>query len=142
MRFLNQPSSAPSRHHKLKLSLNYESFARRITGFGPKVQLSETRDLTLTTISRCCMYERNGCVGSTTKMCSVDTKKSRRYLRARNYDPQAAFKQYSTTASWRETLRLNDTYDNADVSNFEATRRLVTLPRTLPPHHIISTPPF
>jgi hypothetical protein len=67
--------------------------------------------------------------------CSIDTKKYRRYLRARNYDPQAAFKQYSATASWRETLRLNDTYDNADVSCFETTRRLVTLPRTLFPQY-------
>jgi hypothetical protein len=62
-------------------------------------------------------------------MFYIDAKISRRYLRARNYDSQAAFKQYSATASWRETLRLNDTYDNADVSSFEATRRLVTRPR-------------
>lgn len=74
------------------------------------------------------------------KMCSIDTKKSRRYLRARNYDPQAAFKQYNATASWRETLRLNDTYDNADVSSFEATRRLVTLPQTLFPRIITTSP--
>ena len=54
-------------------------------------------------------------------MCDAD----RRFLRARNYVPCAAFKQYAATVVWRQQLGLDAMYTNADVSHFEAMRRLV-----------------
>lgn len=49
----------------------------------------------------------------------------RRFLRARNYVPCAAFKQYAATVAWRQQLGLDAMYTNADISHFEAMRRLV-----------------
>lgn len=43
---------------------------------------------------------------------------NRRYLRARSYDPQAAYKQYSTSAAWRRKYKLDETYDNAEIEKF------------------------
>jgi hypothetical protein len=48
----------------------------------------------------------------------------RRYLRARSYDPQAAFRQYSTTAEWRASKGVDNVFDNASLKLFDHTRRL------------------
>ncbi|CAF9913891.1 MAG: hypothetical protein ALECFALPRED_009131 [Alectoria fallacina] len=42
-----------------------------------------------------------------------------RFLVARSYDPQAAYKQYSASATWRRKVSLVQTYDNTDVQIFE-----------------------
>lgn len=57
----------------------------------------------------------------------------RRYLRARHYDPRAAYKQYIATGAWRRKLVIDSYYDNAEVSSFEETRRLV-FPSSPPSH--------
>lgn len=55
----------------------------------------------------------------------------RRYLRARKFDPNAAFKKYAASAAWRREIDLEGTYDSVDVENFETIRRLVSLGRLL-----------
>ena len=52
--------------------------------------------------------------------------KSRKYLRARNFDPEAALKQYATSEKWRRKMNIDETYDNVDIESFEALRRLVS----------------
>ena len=51
----------------------------------------------------------------------------RRYLRARKFDSNAAFKQYTASAAWRRETDLEGTYDSVDVEKFETIRRLVSL---------------
>jgi len=53
-----------------------------------------------------------------------DTTTLLRYLRARDYAPQGAFKQYSATVAWREKIQLDDMYGEAELAHFEALRRL------------------
>ncbi|MCJ1385898.1 hypothetical protein MMC17_009022 [Xylographa soralifera] len=48
-----------------------------------------------------------------------------RYLRARDFAPQAAFKQYNATVIWRKKLALDEMYRMAEISHFEAIRRLM-----------------
>jgi len=50
----------------------------------------------------------------------------RRYLRARSYDPQAAYEQYSTSAAWRRKHKLDETYDNAEIQRFGRMNRVVS----------------
>ncbi|MCJ1392703.1 hypothetical protein MMC18_005574 [Xylographa bjoerkii] len=48
-----------------------------------------------------------------------------RYLRARDFSPQAAFKQYNGTVTWRRKLALDEMYRTAEIAHFEAIRRLM-----------------
>ena len=50
---------------------------------------------------------------------------SRRFLIARSYDPQAAYKQYSASAAWRRKVALVHTYDNTEIKMFEHMKRVV-----------------
>lgn len=50
----------------------------------------------------------------------------RRFLVARSYDPQAAYKQYSASAAWRRKVALVQTYDNTDIQVFERMNRVVS----------------
>ena len=52
-------------------------------------------------------------------------RRPRRYLRARDFDVQAAFRQYSATVQWRRKLGLDEMYRSVEVTHFEAIRRLV-----------------
>lgn len=47
-----------------------------------------------------------------------------RFLVARSYDPQAAYKQYSASAAWRRKVALVQTYDNTDIQVFERMNRV------------------
>lgn len=49
----------------------------------------------------------------------------RRFLVARSYDPQAAYKQYSVSAAWRRKVALVQTYDNTEIQIFERMNRVV-----------------
>lgn len=48
----------------------------------------------------------------------------RRFLHARNYDANAAYKQYSESAVWRRKTKLDATYDNADIHKFGRMNRV------------------
>lgn len=48
----------------------------------------------------------------------------RRFLHARDYDPSAAYKQYSASAAWRRQTKLDATYDNVDVQKFGRMNRV------------------
>ncbi|KAL9624667.1 MAG: hypothetical protein Q9160_001021 [Pyrenula sp. 1 TL-2023] len=48
-----------------------------------------------------------------------------RFLRARSFDPKAAFRQYETTAAWRRKTKINELYDETDLTGFETIRRLM-----------------
>ena len=49
----------------------------------------------------------------------------RRYLRARNFNPEAAFGQFKDTEEWRKENHLEQYYDQIDINEYDATRRLV-----------------
>jgi hypothetical protein len=49
----------------------------------------------------------------------------RRYLRARRFVPQEAFKQFKDTEDWRKDNKLDQIFENIDIEEFEQTRRLV-----------------
>lgn len=56
----------------------------------------------------------------------------RRFLHARSYDPQAAYKQYSASAAWRRKYKLDETYDNVDIHRFGRMNRVVSHPKQHP----------
>jgi len=49
-----------------------------------------------------------------------------RYLRARRFAPQEAFKQFKDTEDWRRENKLSDIFNNIEIEEYEQTRRLVT----------------
>jgi hypothetical protein len=49
----------------------------------------------------------------------------RRYLRARRFVPQEAYKQFKDTEDWRKDNKLNEIFNDIDIEEFEQTRRLV-----------------
>jgi pterin-4a-carbinolamine dehydratase len=49
----------------------------------------------------------------------------RRYLRARRFVPQEAYKQFKDTEDWRKDNKLDQIFETIDVEEFEQTRRLV-----------------
>ena len=51
---------------------------------------------------------------------------SSRFLRARRFDVQAAFQQYSDTEKWRAVNQIGHLYDNIDVKDYEEARKLVS----------------
>ena len=59
----------------------------------------------------------------------ISLTRDRRYLRARKFDANAAFKQYEASAAWRRKINLEGIYDNIDIEKFETVRRLVSLNR-------------
>ena len=65
---------------------------------------------------------------SPTKLVGKLTR-NRRYLRARRFVPQEAFKQFKDTEDWRKENKLSDIFNTIDVEEYEQTRRLVPIPR-------------
>ncbi|KAF2177878.1 CRAL/TRIO domain-containing protein [Zopfia rhizophila CBS 207.26] len=55
---------------------------------------------------------------------SHDDETLLRYLRARRFHPQEAFKQFKDTEDWREENHLVELYDTIEVEEYEQTRRL------------------
>lgn len=55
----------------------------------------------------------------------IRTRLNRRFLRARNFDLTAAFKQFSTTCQWRREKDLDSLYENFDVEALEDSKRLL-----------------
>ncbi|KAF6235477.1 hypothetical protein HO173_006160 [Letharia columbiana] len=53
-----------------------------------------------------------------------DDKDLLRFLVARSYDPQAAYKQYSASAAWRRKVALVQTYDNVEIQRFARMNRV------------------
>ncbi|CBX98363.1 hypothetical protein IAQ61_010461 [Plenodomus lingam] len=55
---------------------------------------------------------------------SHDDETMLRFLRARRFVPQEAFKQFKNTEDWRKENRLSDIFNNIEVDEYEQTRRL------------------
>ncbi|KXT08445.1 hypothetical protein AC579_5610 [Pseudocercospora musae] len=55
---------------------------------------------------------------------SHDDETLLRYLRARKFIPQDAFKQFKDTEDWRQQNQLDTLYETIDIEEYEATRRL------------------
>ncbi|KAI8939543.1 hypothetical protein NX059_003312 [Plenodomus lindquistii] len=55
---------------------------------------------------------------------SHDDETMLRYLRARRYVPQEAFKQFKDTEDWRKENKLSDIFNNIEITEYEQTRRL------------------
>lgn len=49
----------------------------------------------------------------------------RRYLRARKWVPEDAFKQLKDTEDWRKENKIEELYDTIDVEDYDQARRLV-----------------
>lgn len=52
----------------------------------------------------------------------------RRYLRARKFVPTDAFGQFQDTEDWRKENQIDKLYENIDVQEYDAARRLVGWP--------------
>jgi len=50
---------------------------------------------------------------------------SRRYLRARKWIPEEAFRQFKDTEDWRKENNLAELYDTIEVEDYDQARRLV-----------------
>lgn len=55
---------------------------------------------------------------------------NRRFLRARRFVPQEAFKQFKDTEDWRKENKLSEIFNTIEIEEYEQTRRLVE-PQTL-----------
>ncbi|EUC40931.1 hypothetical protein COCMIDRAFT_9280 [Bipolaris oryzae ATCC 44560] len=58
------------------------------------------------------------------KHASHDDETLLRYLRARRFVPQEAFKQFKDTEDWRKENKLSEIFNTIDVDEYEQTRRL------------------
>ena len=48
-----------------------------------------------------------------------------RYLRARKFDVQGAYGQFTDTEKWLKEQRVDELYENFDVEYYEQARRMV-----------------
>ena len=53
---------------------------------------------------------------------------SRRFLRARRFDVDAAFQQFKDTEEWRKAIAIEALFENIDVESYNEARRVVSLP--------------
>ena len=51
---------------------------------------------------------------------------SRRFLRARKFDVNAALGQFKDTEYWRKTNDIRSLYENFDVNSYEKARTMVS----------------
>ena len=51
-----------------------------------------------------------------------------RFLRARRFVPQEAFKQFKDTEDWRKDQNIIDLFETIEVDEYEQTRQLVSSP--------------
>lgn len=51
----------------------------------------------------------------------------RRFLRARKFDVQGAYKQFSETEDWRKENKIEDLYENIRLESYERTRQMACL---------------
>lgn len=58
---------------------------------------------------------------------SHDDETLLRFLRARRFIPDEAFKQFRTTEDWRKDQGIDALFDSIDAAEYEQTRRLVCL---------------
>lgn len=56
---------------------------------------------------------------------------SRRFLRARKFEVEAAWTQFKDTEDWRRDIALDKLYENIDVDSYEEARRMVRFPARL-----------
>jgi hypothetical protein len=57
---------------------------------------------------------------------SIDDVALLRFLRARRFDLEGAFKQFKDTEDWRKENQIEKVYENIDRDEYEETRRLVS----------------
>ncbi|CAN9083074.1 unnamed protein product [Alternaria alternata] len=58
------------------------------------------------------------------KQASHDDETMLRYLRARRFVPQEAFKQFKDTEDWRKENKLSEIFNTIEIEEYEQTRRL------------------
>ncbi|MCJ1358514.1 MAG: hypothetical protein MMC33_008514 [Icmadophila ericetorum] len=113
-----------------RLSISSDSSSERSIHQATRNTLSPSERAAFLELKRLCAsnnvyWKSNGRVGGQiTAQCNDDVTLLR-FLRARNYVPCAAFKQYTATVTWRQQLKLDAMYTNADIPHFEAMRRLL-----------------
>jgi thioredoxin-related protein len=60
----------------------------------------------------------------------------RRFLRARRFVAQEAFKQFKATEDWRKENKLNEIFTTIELEEYEQTRQLVKHPATMCCHRV------
>ncbi len=50
-----------------------------------------------------------------------------RFLRARQFDVQGAYQQFSDTEKWRKEIGIDKLYDNVEVDEYEQARIVVSI---------------
>jgi hypothetical protein len=70
-------------------------------------------------------------------MANLNLHLHRRFLRARRWIPEDAYKQFKETEDWRKANDLDVLYKTIEVDAYEQSRRLVNPP---PPPHFLDFP--
>jgi hypothetical protein len=48
---------------------------------------------------------------------------SRRFLRARSFNVQKAYEQFERSSNWRQTYKVDSTYDSFPITEFESSKQ-------------------
>ncbi|KAF2827583.1 CRAL/TRIO domain-containing protein [Ophiobolus disseminans] len=86
--------------------------------------LSENQQEQLNTFKKICLDKGYYAPAAGGKDASHDDETMLRYLRARRFVPQEAYKQFKDTEDWRKENKLDQIFETIEVEEFEQTRRL------------------
>ncbi|OAK99807.1 CRAL/TRIO domain-containing protein [Phaeosphaeriaceae sp. SRC1lsM3a] len=91
---------------------------------GHLAHLSDNQQEKLNEFKQICQEQNYYTPATGVKAASHDDETMLRYLRARRFVPQEAFKQFKDTEDWRKTNKLDEIFETIEVEEFEQTRRL------------------
>ena len=86
--------------------------------------LSDGQQTALEKFQKLCQEKGYYDAGTDSTLPSHDDETLLRYLRARKFVPEEAFKQLKDTEDWRTDNQLDKLYETIDVDEYEASRRL------------------
>ncbi|KAH7394147.1 CRAL-TRIO domain-containing protein [Phaeosphaeria sp. MPI-PUGE-AT-0046c] len=91
---------------------------------GHLAHLSENQQAKLDEFRQICQEQGYYTPAAGAKAASHDDETLLRYLRARRFVPQEAYKQFKDTEDWRKENKLDEIFETIEVEEFEQTRRL------------------
>ncbi|KAI9736786.1 MAG: hypothetical protein M1834_000990 [Cirrosporium novae-zelandiae] len=114
-----QPSrQSHSSHHGHHDSYSADSL------YGHLGHLSEAQEHAFARFKELCSNEKLYSPGQGEQPSSHDDATMIRFLRARRFEPHAAFEQFKETEIWRKENKLQELYDNIDVETYEEARKM------------------